>query len=174
MLSTARESEYCKFVSYSSRGGGGQGADLVSKAVKKGNNEGQNFGSKYEGMKWRSEVEQYQGSKPSSSPLAGLYPMYSTSLLSAPGFQPDPFHPFSKFSAYTLNHWLYRPMGGMERRNTNRLACHFCDSTTHLFKDCELMKAVRKKQNESTCVRKLVHLVVRTWFCNRSLFIFFK
>lgn len=48
----------------------------MSKAVNKCNNEGQNFGSKYDGMKMRGEVEQYQGSKPSSSPLAGLYPMY--------------------------------------------------------------------------------------------------
>lgn len=123
---------------------GGQGADLVSKAVNKCIKEGQNLGSKCEGVKMRGEMEQDQGSKGSNSPLAGLYPMYSTPLLGAPGFQPYPFHPFSNFGTYSRPRG-YRPMGGMGRRNASRLACHFCDSTQHLVKDCELMKAARRK-----------------------------
>lgn len=123
---------------------GGQGADLVSKGVNKCIKEGQNLGSKCEGVKMRGEMEQDQGSKGSNSPLAGLYPMYSTPLLGAPGFQPDPFHPFSNFGTYSRPRG-YRPMGGMGRRNASRLACHFCDSTQHLVKDCELMKAARRK-----------------------------
>lgn len=91
-------SEYCKFMSYSSRG---QGADLVSKVVNKCIKEGQNLGSKCKGVKMRGEMEQDQDSKGSRSPLAGLYPMYSSPLLGTPGFQPYSFHPFSNFGIYT-------------------------------------------------------------------------
>uniref|UniRef100_A0A8W8IQ73 Reverse transcriptase domain-containing protein n=1 Tax=Magallana gigas TaxID=29159 RepID=A0A8W8IQ73_MAGGI len=72
--------------------------------------EGQNLGSKCEGVKMKGEMEQDQGSKGSNSPLAGLYPMYSTPLLGAPGFQPYPFHPFSNFGTYSRPRG-YRPMG---------------------------------------------------------------
>lgn len=123
---------------------GGQRADLVSKAVNKCIKEGQNFGSKCEGVKIRREVEQDQGYKGLSSPLAGLYPMHSTPLLGAPGFQPYRFHPFSNFGTYTRPRGN-RPSGGMGRGNANRLACHFCDSTQYLVKDCELMKAAKRK-----------------------------
>lgn len=48
----------------------------------------------------RGEVEQDQGFSSSSSPLAGLYPMFRTPLLGAPGFQ-----------SYPLLWYLYKAAG---------------------------------------------------------------
>lgn len=112
---------------------GGQGADLVSKAVNKCIKEGCNLGSKGEGVKAKGEGEPDQGSRYSNSPLAGLYPMYSTPFFSAPGFQQYPFQPFHNFGAYGKPR-AYKASGGMGKRNAGRLACHFCDSTQHLVK----------------------------------------
>lgn len=72
----------------------GQGADLVSKSVNYCFKEGQKLESKCECVKMRGGVKQDQGAKSSNSPLAGLYPMYSTSLLGAPAFQPYQLHQF--------------------------------------------------------------------------------
>ena len=125
---------------------GGQGADIVSKAVNKCIKEGYNLGPKREGMKAKGEGEQDQGSRGLSSPLAGLYPMYPPPLgfFNAPGYQQYPFQPFSNFGLYGKQR-PYKGPGGMGKRGTGRMACHFCDSTQHLVKDCELMKAARRK-----------------------------
>lgn len=122
---------------------------LFIKQLKKCIKEDQNLGSEDEGVKHKSKVDQYQGSRYSSTLLAGLYlyPMYSTHRLGAPWFQPYPFTHFL-ISVLIWGHGTTRRnTKGMGRCNASasRLVCQFSDYIQHLVNDCELMKAAWRK-----------------------------
>ena len=118
---------------------GGQGADIVSKAVNKCVKESKSF-DKADDSKSKGSPQEEQAAKFGGSPLAGLYP-YPGPMF-GPGYG---FPGYGSFHQANYSNGFVRPRGGYRMPQRGRLACHFCESTDHLVKDCEQMKAAKRK-----------------------------
>lgn len=109
---------------------GGRAADAISKAISKCLKE--KVESKNDDKFSKPEKN---APKPENSPLHNLYQMGFQPPFAANFPQPQGYgYRNPKPRPYTPN---YRPRGA---------ACLFCDSTSHLVKDCEKMKAAKGKQ----------------------------
>lgn len=117
----------------------GKASDVISKAMKQC--------MKGKSDKTTSEVgKRDDGARP-SSPMTVLYPQHYMYPMYPPhtgfGFHRPGFSGYSRRFASPTPRFGRGASGSW---STTRPVCHFCESSSHLVKDCELMKKAKKEQ----------------------------